>query len=92
MANALVSATDLEATAEDRPAADLVVMDLALALADLVVMALADLVVMALADLVVMALVDLAAMIVVTMTAALPALKTPRSSVQSSPAPSSPMT
>jgi len=84
MANALVSATDLEATAEDRPAADLVVMDLALALADLVVMALADLVVMA--------LVDLAAMIVVTMTAALPALKTPRSSVQSSPAPSSPMT
>jgi hypothetical protein len=76
MANALVSATDLAATAEDLPAADLVVMDLALALADLVVMA----------------LVDLAAMIVVTMTAALPALKTPRSFVQSSPAPSSLMT
>jgi hypothetical protein len=76
MANALVSATDLAATAADRPAADLVVTALALALAALAVMDLAD----------------LAAMIVVTMTAALPALKTPQSFVQSSPAPSSPMT
>ena len=76
MANALVSATDLAATAEDLPAADLVVTDLVLDPADLVVMD----------------LVDLAAMIVVTMTAALPALKTHRSSVQSSPALSSPMT
>ena len=41
---------------------------------------------------VVMVQVDLAAMIGVAMTAALPALKTHRSSVQSSPAPSSPMT
>ena len=72
----LVSATDLAATAEDLPAADLVVTALALAPAALVVMD----------------LVDLAAMIVVTMTAALPALKTHRSSVPSSPALSSPMT
>lgn len=76
MANAHVSATDLAATAEDRPAADLVVTDLALDPADLVVMAPAD----------------LAVMIVVTMTAALPALKTHQSSVQSSLALSSPMT
>ena len=76
MANALVSATDLAGTAADRPAADRVVTDLVLDPADLVVMD----------------LVDLDAMIVVTMTAALPALKTPRSFVQSSPAPSSPMT
>ena len=72
MANALVSATDLAATAADRPAADLVVM--------------------AQADLVVMAQADLAAMIVAAMTAALPALKTHRSSVLSSPALSSRMT
>jgi hypothetical protein len=76
MATALVSATDLAATAADRPAADLVVTALAPDLADLVVMARAD----------------LAAMIVVAMTADLPALKTNRSSVPSSPAPSSPMT
>ena len=45
-----------------------------------------------LADPVVMALADLAAMIVVVMTAALPASKTHRSSVPSSPALSSRMT
>ena len=76
MANALVSATDLAATAADRPAADLVVTALAPDLAAPVVMAQAD----------------LAAMIVAAMTAALPALKTHRSSVPSSLALSSPMT
>jgi len=76
MAIAHVSATDLAATAEDRRAAALVVTALALAPAALVVMALAD----------------LAATNVVTMTAALPALKTHRSFVQSSRAPSSLMT
>ena len=76
MANALVSATDLAATAAARPAADLVVTALVPDPAAPVVMARAD----------------LAATIVVAMTADLPALKTHRSSVPSSPAPSSLMT
>jgi hypothetical protein len=71
-----VSATDPGATAADRPAADLVVTALAPDPAVLVVMVLAD----------------LAAMIVVAMTVALPASKTHRSSVPSSPALSSRMT
>ena len=70
MAIALVFVMDPAVTAADRPAADLVVTALAPDLADPVVMA----------------QVDLGAMIVAAMTAALPALKTHRSSVLSSPA------
>jgi hypothetical protein len=77
MAIVLVSATALAAA--DR-AADLVVTALALDPAGPVVMALAP------------DPAALAAMIIAEMTAALPALKTHRSSVRSSPAPSSPMT
>ena len=77
MAIALASVTDLAATAVVLPAADRA--------AALVVMALAP----APAVPVVMALADLAAMIVVAMTEVLPASKTHRSSVPSSPAPSS---
>ena len=76
MAIALVSATDLAATAADLPVADLVVTALAPDPAVLVVMVLAD----------------LAEMIVVATTAALPVSKTLRSSVPSSPALSSQMT
>ena len=70
MAIALVFVMDPAVTAADRPAADLVVTALAPDLADPVVMA----------------QVDLGAMIVAAMTAALPALKTHRPSVLSSPA------
>ena len=80
MAIALVSVTDLVVTVVALLAADRAVA--------LAVMALAP----APAAPVVMALADLAAMIVVAMTAALPASKTHRSSVPSSPAPSSRMT
>jgi hypothetical protein len=76
MAIALVSATDLAATAADLPAADLVVTALAPDPAVLVVMDPAD----------------LAVTIVVATTVALPASKTHRSSVPSSPALSSRMT
>ena len=83
MAIARASVTDLAAIAAALPATDRA--------ADLVARVVTDLV-PDLADPVVMDLVDLDAMIVVTMTAALPALKTHRSSVPSSPALSSPMT
>ena len=76
MAIALVFVMDPAVTAADRQAADLVVTALAPDLADPVVMAQAD----------------LGAMIVAAMTAALPALKTHRASVPSSPALSSRMT
>jgi hypothetical protein len=80
MAIALVSVTDLVVTVAALPAADRAVA--------LVVTALAPDPVAP----VVMALADPAVMIVVAMTAALPVSKTNRSSVLSSPAPSSRMT
>jgi hypothetical protein len=80
MAIALVSVTDLVVTVVALLAADRAVA--------LAVMALAP----DPADPVVMVLADPAVMIVVAMTAALPVSKTNRSSVPSSPAPSSRMT